>query len=1214
MAFTIYTISDPATIGSVLTSMAMFFGQDSWVGSMIKTGLIIALLFILGKGVVANGGLRLDTMLIQLIIVWVAFMPKTTVTVEHFENAAPARVVDDVPFAIAVPSAMAGSFALFVTQKIEVVMSSANPKFISASGETEVFAPAKTLMAIVGCAHDPDRCMDENWKQTLFAASRYCGGGEMSNKDFNRSPSVFRAFAEGLTQNNQTIIYTTDNPYNPGGSGGQAATCEEVRQYINNVATDLEANNESVFEKVLDGIAKNTQQNKYQQWANAQPSTREWPETLEIINHVTNDSAQINNVAITNVMAFSMAEQFARAGKTSFDTIVEVKRDTGLFEWAKAEADSAFMVTTASPKFMDILFFIYIAATPIVMFVAIANPESGIKVVGGYLLFGLWTQSWVPMMSIITGWYQNQLLNFPLPGPLGFTPEYMAGYLRHIYSTTIVASNMLQASPYMMFAIMSGSMFALSNMISKAAPSVGAGSVAEGASPSSGGGKPSSGVPNAAGLGNGPSGAAQLASVQGGLGALSGGLGSSSFAGGGNVQAAMGGVLPNVSAAGGAQLSTAAASAKVAETSQTASQAAEKAWQQLFSIAKSGSTGVSSASVASALRSEGYTVANQASDTTRDSTGKSTTFGVGQTTTQNSQFGANASASVSSRGLFDAIGSVLQKEMDGVSKEPGAAAKKGSLGNLSALFGQAEKAMSGGDTAKGNALLDQFKNAAARHDANFGSASNSVLGKVGGIIGKALNLEAGVTASADRKNSQATNLKSEEGGSNERAISTGKTITTSNGATNTVGTEGRRSAELKKSAQEAESSTQSAKEAFQTAQTARDAQSLTRTATTSSGMNSNSSIDGAALVAAWGNSQANSQGVSATSKQAESRILSAIGNALGNLGGDFQASMAANEKRLRDEHKGLVMNNDQIAAAAALQSLNGMMQSGNQTAAATGFAAIAQLAENSGMGGGLNSQALVKAAQLLNEVDGKIQKNADELAPGAAATGNKVDAGMQNADALRTRATEFNNNAEAGAEGGFGAAKGSFGSATPQGDALKNDVLASKPEVQEARNPHGYDQPYQNATGNTSLIPESGDASTFVSGNYNPTFLKESAVALGGAYQMAENSINGGVQEGRQVSADVAVPISGSLAAGEEVVSSTAKDASSAVQAGAATASGSGSSLPTLGGGPGIQLAGGQGAGSGTPITPQGNQQASSKPNSSVPSSQGKGSAPIQGR
>ena len=1214
MAFTIYTISDPATIGSVLTSMAMFFGQDSWVGSMIKTGLIIALLFILGKGVVANGGLRLDTMLIQLIIVWVAFMPKTTVTVEHFENAAPARVVDDVPFAIAVPSAMAGSFALFITQKIEVVMSSANPKFISASGETEVFAPAKTLMAIVGCAHDPDRCMDENWKQTLFAASRYCGGGEMSNKDFNRSPSVFRSFAEGLTQNNQTIIYTQDNPYNPGGSGGQAATCDEARQYISNVAADLEANNESVFEKVLDGIAKNTQQSKYQQWANAQPSSREWSETLGIINHVTNDSAQINNVAITNVMAFSMAEQFARAGKTSFDTIVEVKRDTGLFEWAKAEADSAFMVTTASPKFMDILFFIFIAATPIVMFVAIANPESGIKVVGGYLLFGLWTQSWVPMMSIITGWYQNQLLNYPLPGPVGFSPEYMAGYLRHIYSTTIVASNMLQASPYMMFAIMSGSMFALSNMISKAAPSVGAGSVAEGSSSSTGGGKPGSGIPNATGLGNGPSGAAQLASIAGGLGAISGGAGGSAFAGGANVAPAMGGTLPSISSTAGAQVATAAADTKAAEATQSATQTAEKGWQQVFSTGRSGSTAVSSSAVATAMRSEGYTVANTASDTQRDSAGQATTFRVGHDTSQSSRVGLTGAASVDLGGVMAAIGGALEKTAGGLSKATGKAAEKGSLANLQSLYGQAEKALSAGDTAKGNSLLDQFGKAAASHDASFGGGSSSILGQVGNIMGKALSLSAKLDGGVARGNTQTAGLSSDQSGSTDRTLANGRQVTSQSGATNTLGTQASRSASLTKAASDIESATNAAKESFQTAQTAREAQSLTRSATSSAGANSNSSIDGTALVAAWGNTQMNTNGRdSGTSRQAMDRVVAALGSALGATGGDFQQALAANVSRLRDEGKGATMSNDQIAGAAAVQALHSMMQSPNQTTAATGFAAIATMAEKSGMGGAINSEALSRAASLVSEVDGKLQSNSDALKPQADIAANRVDVAMANAAAVETNATNFNREAESAASAGFGAASGSFGSAQARGDALAQDVLTPRSEIQQSRNPYGYEAAHDRAVGNTSFAPMSGDASSFVAGDYNPTVAKEAAAVLGAAYQKAEQAVDGAVSHGQQTATSVAVPISNSLSAGEQVVNSVGNQVGSATSSGASSGAEISAALPILGGGAGIQLNGGPGGG-GAAIPAQASQNPSSKPNSSQPPTQGNGRAPMQGR
>lgn len=1215
MAFTIYTVSDPATIGSVMTSMAMFFGQESWVGTLIKTGLIISLLLILGKGVVANGGLRIDIILVQLVVVWVAFMPKTTVTIEHFENAAPARVVDDVPFAIAVPGAMAGSFALYMTQKIEAVMSSIQPNYMSVSGEVGMFTPAKTLMNIVTCAHDPARCVDENFLQTMYAASRYCGGGEMSNQDFHRTPNVFKSFAEGLTENNQTIKYTGTAPYNPGGGGGEAITCAEARSYIEAVGSDLEGDEPSVFAKTLDGIAKSNEERRFTQYANNQPSTRDWKDTLGIINRVTSQSANFNTLAVANVMSFAIAEQLAKTSKSNIDMTVEIKRDAGLFDWAKAESESSLMVTTTSPKFMDILFFIFIAATPIVMFIAMANPESGIKVVGAYVLFGLWTQSWIPMMAIITGWYQNEMHNYPLPGAQGFSPEYMGGYLRHIYTSTIVASNMLQASPYMMFAIMSGSMFALSNMIAKAAPSGGAGGAAEGGAAGGSGSKPSAGIPNAAGgLAAGPSDASQLASVMGGQAGLTGGLGSNAFAGGSNVAPAMGGTLPTISNSGGSQVATAAADTKAAEATQSASQTAEKGWQQVFSTGRTGSTAVSSSAVASAMRSEGYTVANSASDTQRDSTGQGTTFRVGQDTSQSSRVGLSGSASVDLGGVMAAIGGALEKSAGGLSKATGKAAEKGSLANLQSLYGQAEKALSAGDTAKGNSLLDQFGKAAASHDANFGGGASSILGQVGGIMGKALKLQAGVDGSVARGNTQTAGLSSDQSGSTDRSVASSRQVTSQSGATNTSGVQASRSASLTKAASDVESATNAAKESFQTAQSAREAQSLTRSATSSAGANSNSSIDGAALVAAWGNTQMATNGRdSGTSRQAMDRVVAALGSALGSFGGEFQQGLADNVSRLRNEGKGATMSNDQIAGAAAVQALHSMMQSGNQTTAATGFAAIASMAEKSGMGGAVNADALVRAANLVGEVDGKLQSNAVTLTPQAEAAANKVDAGMANAGAVETNARTFNADAESSAAAGFGSASGAFGSAQATGQALSQDVLAARADIQQARNPYGYEAAHDRAVGNTSFAPMSGDASTFVAGDYNATVAKEAAAALGGAYQKAEQAVEASIAHGQQTASSVAVPISNSLSAGEQVVSSVNSQVGGAASAGASTGSDVSAALPTLGGGAGIQLGGTSGGGSQV-IPPQGSQQTSSKPNSKLPQTEGKGSPPIQGR
>uniref|UniRef100_UPI00135BBE7E conjugal transfer protein TraG N-terminal domain-containing protein n=1 Tax=Microbacterium sp. 18062 TaxID=2681410 RepID=UPI00135BBE7E len=175
MAFTIYTISDPVVIGSAMTSMAMFFGQESLVGSIVKTGLMFSLIFILAQTVVQKG-LRLDAMVIQLIVVWVMFIPKTTVYIEQFDNSAPPRVVDNVPYAIAMPASLAGSFALLMTNRIEQVMVNVNGDYLSVSGNVHPFTPARVLMSFAACPLEPLGCLSQNLVETMRLAVRYCSG------------------------------------------------------------------------------------------------------------------------------------------------------------------------------------------------------------------------------------------------------------------------------------------------------------------------------------------------------------------------------------------------------------------------------------------------------------------------------------------------------------------------------------------------------------------------------------------------------------------------------------------------------------------------------------------------------------------------------------------------------------------------------------------------------------------------------------------------------------------------------------------------------------------------------------------------------------------------------------------------------------------------------------------------------------------------------
>ena len=643
MALTIYTISDPAVVGSVMTSMAMFFGQDSWVGTAIKLALLISLIVILAKGVLAREGLRLDTLLLQFIIISVAFLPKTTVVIEQFENNAPPRLVDDVPYAIALPGVLAGAFAMFMTQKIETVMSTVDGKYIAPSGELDPFTPARVLMQVAATPFSPSAYVDNNFAQTIFAAGKNCGDTKLQSVKFEKTAQGIGEFAKNLKNDaGVTFLYTDAHPYFPNGGSGELVSCGEIVQYLTDIQNQLVNDDASVFSKAMKGLAETTDKRRYSDVNAGLPSDKDENDLYDVITRVSPASANIRAAAIANVMTYSVLKQGANAA-VSIDSVLETQKDLGLFNWAKSESAQSMLVTATAPKFMDILFFIFIASTPIVMFVVAANPASGAKVAGAYILFGLWTQSWIPMMAIISGWYQAEIKNFAGPGVDGLSPEYIAAFMQHVNTSTIAASNMLQSAPYLMFAIMSGSMFALSNMVSKAAPSGDATGMSGGGSVGGGGGKSSNPLGgDLAGMATNPMAMRQQiaqgrAITQGNMSSWSG------VSPGGDVNA----VTPGGDVNFGnmlSQVSSAALSENASQRSALTSQLSKQI-SDLAQASRSGAVQISGQQVANYLRSTGHDATYNASNGVMTVDGKG--FQFSNTTTN-----ANSAATSQKAELF----------------------------------------------------------------------------------------------------------------------------------------------------------------------------------------------------------------------------------------------------------------------------------------------------------------------------------------------------------------------------------------------------------------------------------------------------------------------------------------------------------------------------------------------------------------------------------
>ena len=678
MAFTIYTISDPVVIGSAMTSMAMFFGQDSLVGSIVKTGLMISLLFILGQTVVQKG-LRLDVMLIQLIVVWVMFLPKTTVNIEQFDNSAPPRVVDNVPYAIALPATMAGSFALMMTNRIEQVMVNVNGDYLSVSGDVHPFSPARVLMSFAACPLEPLGCLSQNLVETMRLAVRYCSGPSLSKAEFSNQRYVLKSLSETLTETGSTVIYDDSNPYVTGGGGGRAASCSEAATYLRNYEDNVGNGSSNEVTETLKNLA-NKAEIKQNKAVIRDDGTIDYDTAMGMVNKLTDSSSRIDTRSLFNIMTYSMADSLKYVGHTPIDQPISIMRDSGLFNWAKTEANQSMMVSTTAPKFMDVLFFIFIASTPIVMFMLVANPQSGIKVAVSYIVFGLWTQSWIPMMAIITSWYQRDILSIPAPlPPFGepLSPAYMAMMMRQTMTSTIAAGNMIQNAPYLMFAILTGSMFAMSSMISKAVPSGSGGGSAAGEGGGSGGGAGGGkGSPLIGGGGSAGSPIlAQRAALAGAENALRGGMTGSSVGVLGDASANLSG-LGSMDFGGGVTSSSNYSTETSAAARQKIEQSQSQALNDTSSLIASGGKYLDGSKVANYLSSRGHTVTWDAGTGTLSSDGQSVNLRTGQmnSAARNAALSGNISAGISSK---DSLAGKVLGTLAGVSASAGVQASAG---------------------------------------------------------------------------------------------------------------------------------------------------------------------------------------------------------------------------------------------------------------------------------------------------------------------------------------------------------------------------------------------------------------------------------------------------------------------------------------------------------------------------------------------------------
>ena len=199
----------------------------------------------------------------------------------------------------------------------------------------------------------------------------------------------------------------------------------------------------------------------------------QWKQESEAINQVSASTLQAE-ILFGNVVEKCATSQGGTACYQAVSLMTEAKTHAAI-----DSAGEAGMFQHFGPLAMNVLLFIYVVMTPIIAVVIMAKGIYGWKLVGSYLLFAVWVNSWLPLTMAIS-YYMQQTFTDKLAEVLSlvqvsgmkgavYSPTLINAVLDGAQDTIATASVFMATVPMLMFAILSGSAYGFVHLAQRAA-------------------------------------------------------------------------------------------------------------------------------------------------------------------------------------------------------------------------------------------------------------------------------------------------------------------------------------------------------------------------------------------------------------------------------------------------------------------------------------------------------------------------------------------------------------------------------------------------------------------------------------------------------------------------------------------------------------------------------------------------------------------------
>ncbi|MEB8487218.1 MULTISPECIES: conjugal transfer protein TraG N-terminal domain-containing protein [Acidithiobacillus] len=488
----IYVVGNLNSFFSALTALQMLFNPANntlWAGNngafgggaLIALGLVITLIILFVTSMLKQR-FEMHQVLLLAVFFAVMFAVKTPVNLENMYNG-DSSIVDGVPIGVAYTASIFSTVSYEASKEIGQAFQQANNTdtslFTGSNGNGGVYgfdgplALTYKLRGLYSLFSMKQAPMSNS--VSSFVASCIEPTSDVSQGDIGTAGSLTCAFF-GLNcttgqqlplANAEATLYvnSADQPVS-----GHTVPCSTASQTLASAWSDFQNGTTSAGVPNFNDLL---QEKTTGSSLNGQTPASASMMVGTMLQGTANTGYDYMNNMILNC-AFQAGEH---VGLSVYDPNMPTALDpycvtkaTAFGRQAAMNAGTASLFGMNMLPLMAILQFLFFAMTPIVIGVVMMQGMAGLSNFGKFLLFGAWTESWMPVAALINDYSQEivgesfKKISANLGGVPMTSPSNIGMILDHVQRNLSMANLMMGLTPVLTFAILSGSYYGFSQL------------------------------------------------------------------------------------------------------------------------------------------------------------------------------------------------------------------------------------------------------------------------------------------------------------------------------------------------------------------------------------------------------------------------------------------------------------------------------------------------------------------------------------------------------------------------------------------------------------------------------------------------------------------------------------------------------------------------------------------------------------------------------